>query len=186
MIIGRYKQLSWHRHLMHHLTGTSSCSHSTSFLPPYIYLLALALSFEQCCGQSAMETLPPPKTPPPSILEALEATWVRTPAEVIDSLISTCVIPGNFQKFNQDLDYFSGPGFAQKFMVIDLRPVMVEAIKRDSTPFVSELLRRGLPMCPYFATEAVCSKSENCLEVFLQQGWDINEPAGPLNPPVLW
>lgn len=62
---------------------------------------------------------------------------------------------------------------------------MVEAIKRDRTLFVLELMRRGLRMCPYYATEAVWSKAKSCLEVFLQQGWDINEPGGPLNPPVL-
>ena len=62
---------------------------------------------------------------------------------------------------------------------------MVEAINRDDLQFIKELLDRGLPMDPLYALEAVKTRGKNALEIFLQSGWNINQPISELKPPVL-
>jgi hypothetical protein len=62
---------------------------------------------------------------------------------------------------------------------------MIEAIKRDDVQFIKELLDRGLPMDPLYALEAVNAKAKDALEVFLKNGWNINQPMSELKPPVL-
>jgi hypothetical protein len=62
---------------------------------------------------------------------------------------------------------------------------MQEAIKRNNTQFVRELLDRGLLMDPLYALEAVKVQGKDTLEAFLQNGWDINQPVSELRPPIL-
>ena len=40
-------------------------------------------------------------------------------------------------------------------------------------------------MDPLYALEAVNAKSKDALEVFLKNGWDINQPISELKTPIL-
>jgi hypothetical protein len=63
--------------------------------------------------------------------------------------------------------------------------IMVEAINQADVQFIKELLDHGLPMDPLYALEATSSKRKDALEVFLQNGWNINQPISEMKPPVL-
>lgn len=92
-------------------------------------------------------------------------------------------ISGDIQKFREILD--SQKASVESFDICDFYAIMIEAIKRDNTQFIKELFDRGLPMEPLYALEAVKVKRTDTLKVFLQNGWDINQPMSELNPPVL-
>lgn len=62
---------------------------------------------------------------------------------------------------------------------------MIEAIKPNSVQFIQELLHRGMQIDPLYALEAIQVKAKDALEVFLEHGWDINQPMSELKPPVL-
>ncbi|RAH66088.1 ankyrin repeat domain-containing protein [Aspergillus aculeatinus CBS 121060] len=63
--------------------------------------------------------------------------------------------------------------------------LLIEAIKLGGVQFITELFDCGLPMNPLYALEAVKVKGKDALEIFLQSGWDINQPISELEPPVL-
>ena len=62
---------------------------------------------------------------------------------------------------------------------------MIEAIKRDNVQFIKELLDRGLHMDTLYTLEAVNAQAKDILEVFLKNGWNINQPISELKPPLL-
>lgn len=62
---------------------------------------------------------------------------------------------------------------------------MAEAINRDDAQFIKELLDRGLPMDPSYASQAIRAKAKSSLGVFIASGWDINQSMSELRPPVL-
>ncbi|KAJ6084466.1 Ankyrin repeat protein [Penicillium sp. IBT 16267x] len=90
---------------------------------------------------------------------------------------------GDIQKFREILD--SSRSFPDGFDICDLSGIMIEATKRNSTPFIKELLRRGMPVDPLYAFEAIKVKAKDALEAFLNNGWDINQPMSELKPPLL-
>lgn len=124
-----------------------------------------------------MDVLPPPDHPPvqPSEYPQLPT---RTPPTTLEESRASCV-SGDIQKFREILES------SETFDICDFYAIMIEAIKRDDVQFVKELLDRGLPMDPLYALEAVKVKGKNALEVFLQNGWNINQPISELKPPVL-
>lgn len=67
----------------------------------------------------------------------------------------------------------------------DFHSMIIEAIKRDDTELITELLGYGLPISRLYLEEAIKSKAKNTLEVFFINGWDINQPTGDLSPPIL-
>ncbi|EGX87821.1 ankyrin repeat protein [Cordyceps militaris CM01] len=67
----------------------------------------------------------------------------------------------------------------------DLSAVMYEAIKKDRDRFVQGLLDFGMGTSYNFAFEAVRSEATSCLEVFLANGWDINQPQSETQPSIL-
>lgn len=127
-----------------------------------------------------MEIPPPPKTPPVSSWKLTRLT----PIEVIEDLIFTSVIPGDIQRFETRLDSLAES--PREFDLCDLSPVMIDAVRRDRALFILELAHRGFPMnFARYALDAVKSKAKRTLEIFLQRGWDINEPMSQIHPPVL-
>ncbi|KAJ5347037.1 uncharacterized protein N7506_000290 [Penicillium brevicompactum] len=62
---------------------------------------------------------------------------------------------------------------------------MVQVIKTGRTCFVKELLRHGLPILPVYVYEATKAHAKGILGSFLENGWDINQPMGPMHPPIL-
>ncbi|KAJ6155150.1 hypothetical protein N7470_005716 [Penicillium chermesinum] len=106
----------------------------------------------------------------------------RTPAATLEKLQASCV-SGDIWKFREILD--SQSSSSEDFDICDFYAIMIEAIRLDDVQFIKELLDRGLPMDPLYALEAVKVKGKKALEVFLQNGWNINEPISELKPPVL-
>lgn len=62
----------------------------------------------------------------------------------------------------------------------DFYGIMIEAINLGDVRFKKELLDRGLPMDPLYALEAAKVKGTDALELFLQNGWNINQPMSEL------
>lgn len=128
-----------------------------------------------------MDVLPPPDSPPVKPSEYPQIP-TRTPPATLEKMHASCV-SGDIQKFREILD--SQKASVESFDICDFYAIMIEAIKRDNTQFIKELFDRGLPMDPPYALEAVKVKRTDTLKVFLQNGWDINQPMSELNPPVL-
>lgn len=101
----------------------------------------------------------------------------RTPPATLRKMHASCV-SGDIQKFRGIL-------LSEEFDICNFYALMIEAIKLDKVQFIQELLYRGLPMDPLYALEAVKVKGKNALEVFLQNGWDINQPISELRPSIL-
>ncbi|KAJ5494929.1 hypothetical protein N7539_000045 [Penicillium diatomitis] len=128
-----------------------------------------------------MDVLPPPDYPPvqPSDYPQIPT---RTPPATLEVLRASCV-RGDIQKFREILE--SQSSSSEGFDICDFYAIMIEAIKRDDVQFIKELLVRGLPMDPLYALEAVNANAKDALEVFLKNGWNINQPMSELKPPVL-
>lgn len=128
-----------------------------------------------------MDVLPPPDYPPvqPSDYPPIPT---RTPPVTLEVLRASC-FSGDIQAFREILE--SQRSSSEGFDIYDFYAIMIEAIKRDDVRFVKELLGRGLPMDPLYALEAVSANAKVTLEVFLENGWNINQPMSELKPPVL-
>lgn len=128
-----------------------------------------------------MDVLPPPDYPPINQSEYPRIP-TRTPSAILEKMQSFCV-SGDFRQFRSDFDAISSS--QGDFDVCDLSAIMVEAIERDNALFIKELLDRGLPMDPVYASQAIRAKAKNALSIFIQSGWNINQPISQLKPPVL-
>lgn len=128
-----------------------------------------------------MEVLPPPDYRP---LQPSEYPQIptRTPQATLEQCHASCVC-GDIQKFREILD--SQSSSSEDFDICDFSEIMIEAITQGNVQFIKELLDRGLPMDRSYALEAVKIKRKDALEVFIQNGWNINEPMSELKPPVL-
>ena len=60
-----------------------------------------------------------------------------------------------------------------------------EAIHQNDVPIASYLLSNGVPMYIYHFTKAAETKKYALLQLFLDMGWDINEPIERTKPPPL-
>ncbi|KAJ5365410.1 hypothetical protein N7517_008296 [Penicillium concentricum] len=94
-------------------------------------------------------------------------------------------INGDIQSFKDTMASFPSSSMHQSFVIQELGSVMMEAIKQDNTQFILGLLRHGFEIHSYFTSEATIQKAKGALECFIQRGWDINEPASDVKPPVL-
>ncbi|CAG7937607.1 unnamed protein product [Penicillium salamii] len=106
----------------------------------------------------------------------------RTLPATLHKLLGFCV-GGEIQRFCEILD--SQCSRPEKIDKYDLSAIMIEAIKLNRLQFIRELLHRGLPMDSLYAIEAIKLKAKDAIEVFLDNGWDINQPMSELKPPVL-
>jgi hypothetical protein len=122
-----------------------------------------------------------PKNPP------ISYTWkdsVRyTPIDIIQYLMDTCVVPGDYDKFQAKLDSFLPPPGPE---LSDFVQVMIKAIEQDRPAFIAELLRRGVRTdFQSIARRALEPRAKGMLDLFLQLGWQINEPMCETLPPIL-
>ncbi|KAJ5641190.1 hypothetical protein N7490_005190 [Penicillium lividum] len=130
-----------------------------------------------------MDVLPPSEVPPisPSKYPPIPT---RTPSAILEKLRALCV-NGDIKGFVKVFDSLRPNPRSEDFDICDLYGVMIEAIKRDDTQFIKELLHRGLPMDPLYVFEALEVKSKSALEIFIQYGWDINQSMNELSPSIL-
>lgn len=128
-----------------------------------------------------MNVLPPPNYPPVQPSEYPQIP-TRTPPATLEISRVYCV-SGNIQEFRAILDAQNSS--EEDFDIRDFQAIMIEAINRADVQFIKELLDHGLPMDSLYALEAVGAKRKDALEVFLQNGWNINQPISELKPPVL-
>ena len=73
----------------------------------------------------------------------------------------------------------------ESFAEYNLSEVALNLIEQDATPFLIQLLNRGLHLNKYWALSAVRAKAKKTLETFIEHGWDINQPMSDLEPPIL-
>lgn len=108
----------------------------------------------------------------------------QMPVQLLQELGHSC-IEGDLERFRRSLDTSFIGSDSHDSNTFHLSGVMSQAIKLGRTCFVKELLRHGLTILPAYAYEAIKTNQKDVLEVFLENGWDINQPMGPLHPPVL-
>lgn len=152
------------------------------FFPIYqtiIILIALNFicSIPTMIAYSASENYPiaESQTPPPP---------PHTPVQILEELRQFCS-QGDFQKFKKTLDSSFIGLSPHHSTIFDLSVIMVQVIKTGRTCFVKELLRHGLPILPVYVYEATKAHAKGILGNFLENGWDINQPMGPMHPPIL-
>ena len=71
---------------------------------------------------------------------------------------------GDIKKFWDDLDSVSSA--TGDFDIRDFYVIMVEAVRRDDVQFTKELLDRGLPMDPLYASQTIRVKAKKNFERF--------------------
>ncbi|RHZ50754.1 hypothetical protein CDV55_102045 [Aspergillus turcosus] len=105
---------------------------------------------------------------------------IRTPIELLDRLHSFYA-DRNIEKFRNELDSLPTGTHPRCFDIHDLDTLMIDAIRRDDPQFTMELLHRGLPLDPDYVLEAAKSRARSVLEMFFNEGWDINKPISEVN-----
>jgi hypothetical protein len=109
---------------------------------------------------------------------------ICTPTKVLERLHSFYT-DKNIDKFRTELDSLPSDTDPRCFDIHDLDMIMVDAIRRDDPQFSIELLHRGLHLHPDYLLEAAKSKARNILEMFLNEGLNINKPLSEGHPPML-
>lgn len=73
----------------------------------------------------------------------------------------------------------------EKFDILDLDTIMIDAVRHDDAQFVEALLSHGLPLHSDHALEAANWKVKSVLEALFKNGWNANKPISDAQPPVL-
>ncbi len=113
----------------------------------------------------------------------LSPRWLpqrKTPDHVIDQL-KAAVAADDMDAFQELL---SGP----QTHTTELYEVMREALAHDNVRAVSELLRRdrGSSLHYWDAGVAIAAHAKQCLTLFLDQGWDMNNTRGSIDMPSIF
>lgn len=91
--------------------------------------------------------------------------------------LHTALSDGDIQRFRQILE----EGFERR----DLGWSMHTALEHNLPEFVSEIVGRGYPVTGGLARVALTYGSKETLRALRNAGWDINEPLGQDQPPLL-
>lgn len=102
------------------------------------------------------------------------------PDQVYDQL-KAAVSADDWDAF--DLLLYSGPNGL--YDIDELYLLMFEAIKENSVKIVEKLLSYGMTMRYTFVLDAIQAKAKDSLDIFLQNGWDINRPLSETEPTLL-
>ncbi|KAI9040135.1 ankyrin repeat domain-containing protein [Aspergillus affinis] len=129
-----------------------------------------------------MDDVLPPREYPPVQPSEYPQIPTRTPLATFEKVHASCV-SGDILKFREILD--SQSSSEEDFDICDFHAIMIEVIKLGDSQFINELLDRGLPMDPLYASAAMQVNGTDALAVFLQNRWNINQPMSELKPPVL-
>ena len=114
-------------------------------------------------------------TPSPQLPQNLQSTLgYDSPKSV---LLHTALSDGDFRRFRQILE----DGFERS----DLGWSMHTALEHNLPEFVSEILARGYPITGGLARVALKHRSKETLRVLQDSGWDLNQPLGQDQPPLL-
>ena len=92
----------------------------------------------------------------------------ESPAEIQKSLL-------NF--------YSTNP--SQEDQATTLTPIVQRCIKDNTVSVVQDLLRHGFCVSTSIARQAVKNHATDIIQVFLDNGWNINDPISETEPPVL-
>ncbi|KAL4877409.1 putative hspc200 [Aspergillus karnatakaensis] len=122
--------------------------------------------------------IPPPSTAP--IVESRRRTERQTPLSTIEALQTACSAK-DIRQFQAIFNDWLPLGIN----IRDLNDVLWQAVGEDVAEIVSTFLSHGKPISFMYARAAVHSRSYHVLELFLQHGWDINEPDDITKPTVL-
>ncbi|KAG2414805.1 hypothetical protein HFD88_005993 [Aspergillus terreus] len=104
----------------------------------------------------------------------------ETSPEIIREMVAACAV-GDFPRFKSTLDAWT----PLSLDIHELASVMIQAVRRDRTNVVAELLHQELSISQDYALEAIRHRSKGVLNILLQHGWDINQPISELRPPAL-
>ncbi|GES59634.1 ankyrin repeat protein [Aspergillus terreus] len=104
----------------------------------------------------------------------------QTSLEIMREMVAACAV-GDFPRFKSTLDAWT----PLNLDIHKLSSVMIQAVRRDQTDVVAELLHQGLSISQDYALESIRHRSKGVLNILLQHGWDINQPTSELRPPAL-
>jgi len=116
-----------------------------------------------------------------STLSQLPSVPIRSPIEIVNNL-RLVYDQKQIETFQNMLDSLVSD---DKFDILDLDTIMIDAIKHDDAQFAEALLSHGLPLHPDYALEAAKWKAKNVLEALFKNGWNVNKPISDAQPPVL-
>lgn len=155
--------------------------------PPPDDLLDSFPSVEELLARPSqpLKVIPPPPPYKPRSIMTWDEIPHRAPTEIIEELRSIIIVDANLSKFKKRRDQLTFDG-DEGFTIQDLGggELMFEAIRRSSTPFITELLNRGVPMSRPYVLTAIQCKAVEALKLFFWNGFDINEPE-QMAPPLL-
>ena len=111
---------------------------------------------------------------------ALQDFWTPSTRRILATLSTED--PSEIQKSLLDF-YLTNP--SQEDQAITLTPIVQRCIRDNNIPLILNLLRDGFHVSTSIARQAVEYRARDIIQVFLDNGWDINDPVSETEPPVL-
>ncbi|KAL4908516.1 hypothetical protein BDW74DRAFT_175200 [Aspergillus multicolor] len=115
----------------------------------------------------------------PILLKALRR-YSKTSPETIEGLLAAC-IANNMPMLRALFEQWS----LNDYDINELGDVIQEAMCRNNVEIVSMFLSKGQTLGTTYALNAVRYKATDALDLFLQNGWEINDGFAQARPPVL-
>ena len=119
----------------------------------------------------------------PDLVPALPHADFRPPKEVAPLVEAT--ISGDLHRVREILKSYLTSRSLENYNLNKLWPVLFTALEHDRPVVVSHLLGLGLRLTYSYVDRAIKTKSTAIFDVFLQHGWNINEPLTRMRPPAL-
>ena len=116
-----------------------------------------------------------------TLLSQLPSVPIRSPIEIVNNF-RLAYDQKQIETFQNMLDSLVSDN---KFDILGLDTIMIDAIRYDDAQFAEALLSHGLPLHPDYALEAAKWKAKNALEALFKNGWNVNKPISDTQPPVL-
>ncbi|KAK5805912.1 hypothetical protein VI817_000170 [Penicillium citrinum] len=74
--------------------------------------------------------------------------------------------------------------------IVDLDPQILSAliiagIRSDNLRLITKVLAKGVTISAAYVLEATTAKRKEILLELFGHGWDVNQPIGPMTPPIL-
>lgn len=119
------------------------------------------------------------------VLQQCHISRSKTPLPIPNQMLS-------LDHHIQDIDYdkrqlqdFLDHTLSDDYNIHHLSGAMSYAVWSNKVCITKELLHCGLPESPIYVFEAVKVRAKDVLEIFFDNGWDINRPMSQMEPPIL-
>jgi len=112
-----------------------------------------------------------------------QARFTR-PQEVED--VQTAIVSRSLEAVKEAFSKWVGRDATDRCDIGRFVVCLHEAIKLNDASTLSYLVSENIPFDKHHISHAVELKSTSLLQVFLNNGWNINEPISSSTPPILW